>query len=151
MVDYIKTFKDLKIQKELHEQMKEAAEYNKKCYQKLLHKDEPHDISAIQLDGLPHGKGNAMSLDRIIMYINKYDSMIFLEQCIIENLEKLEEEITNKVKQLDSIDFKVVYMRDILGKKLKEIAAELGYSEIYIKEISSKNKTYYLPTDKVEN
>lgn len=150
-MDYIKTFKDLKIQKEIHEQMKEAAEYNKNCYKKLLHKDEPHDISAKQLDGLPHGNGNAMSLDRIIMYISKYDSMIYLEQCMIEKLDKLEKDITNKVEQLDSINFKVVYMRDILGKRLKEIAAELGYSEIYIKEISSKNKTNYLPTDNIEN
>ena len=138
MVDYIKTFKDLKIQKEIHEQIKEVAEYNKNCYQKLLHKDEPHDISAIQLDGLPHGKGNAMSLDRIIMYINKYESMIYLEQCIIENLEKLEEDITNKVKQLDSIDFKVVYMRDILGMQLQQIADELGYDHGYIKNIEKQ-------------
>jgi len=151
-MDYIKTFKDLKIQKELHEQIKEAAEYNKNCYQKLLHKNEPHDISAIQLDGLPHGNGNAMSLDRIIMYISKYDSMIYLEQCMIEKLDKLEKSIINKVKQLDSIDFKVVYMRDIIGMQLQEVADDLGYDYGYIKNISMKNKTRdFIVTDNIEN
>ena len=89
-MDYIKTFKDLKIQKEMHENIKEIAEQNKKYYQKILDKSEPHDISPIELDGLPHGYANAMSLDRLIIYISKYDSMIYIEQCIIENLEKLE-------------------------------------------------------------
>lgn len=149
-MDYIKTFKDLKIQKEMHEYIKEVAETNRKYYQKLLHKDAPHDTSAIQLDGLPHGNGNAMSLDRVVMYISKYDSMIYLEQCSIENLEKLEKVITNRVKQLDSIDFKVVYMRDIEGKKLKEISIDLGYSEDYIKEISARNKTHYMPTVNID-
>ena len=139
-MDYIKTFKDLQIQKEMHEKVKDAAEININYYQGLLHKDMPHDISSVQMDGLPHGNGNAMSLDRIIMYIGKYESMIYIEQCIIENLEKLEKDITGRVKQLDSIDFKVVYMRDILGMQLQEVADELGYDYGYIKNISMRNK-----------
>lgn len=140
MVDYIKTFKDLKIQKEMHESIKDTAEKNKKYYKRILDKSWPHGISPIELDGLPHGHANDMSLDRLIMYISKYDSMIYIEQCIIENLEKLEEDITDRVMQLDSIDFKVVYMRDIEGMLLQEIAKKLGYTEQYIKEISARNK-----------
>jgi len=150
-VDYIKSFKDLKLQREMHEQLKEAAETNKEYYRRLLHKDEPHELSAINMDGLPHGNGNAMSLDRIITYIGNYDNMIYIEQCIIENLEKLEREITEKVKQLDNIDFKVVYMRDILGMQLQEVADELGYDYGYIKNISRRNKSCdFNVTDNIE-
>lgn len=139
-MDYIKTFKDLKIQKEMHESIKDTAEQNKKYYKRILDKSWPHGISPIELDGLPHGHTNDMSLDRLIMYISKYDSMIYIEQCIIENLEKLEKDITDRVMQLDSIDFKVVYMRDILGMPLQEVADELGYDYGYIRNISMKNK-----------
>ena len=49
-----------------------------------------------------------------------------------------------KIKKLEGIDYKVVYLRDIEGKSLVEIADELGYSYDYIKEISARNKkTHY--------
>ncbi|MDF2591384.1 MAG: hypothetical protein K0S75_850 [Clostridia bacterium] len=134
------SFKNLVLQREMHERYLEIAEENYNYYKKLLHKDAPHEISSISYDGLPSGNGNAMSLDRIYMYLQKYESMIEHETWTIENLKKLEKEILAKVMQLDGIDQKVVYLRDIKGMKLQEIADELKYTLDYIKEISKRNK-----------
>lgn len=135
------SFKDLVLQREMHEKYLETAEENFKYYKKLLHKDAPHDITGISYDGMPSGNGNAMSLDRIYFCLQKYESMIEHETWAIENLKSLQREIFNRVMQLDGIDCKVVYLRDIEGKKLQEIADMLKYSLDYIKEISSRNKS----------
>jgi hypothetical protein len=134
------SFRDLILQREMHERYLEIAVENFKYYKKLLHKDAPHKITGMSYDGLPGGNGNAMSLDRIYFYLQKYESMIEHETWTIENLKSLEREILKKVMQLDGLDYKVVYMRDIRNMKLQAIADELGYDIGYIKNISSKHK-----------
>lgn len=138
-MDY-RSFKDLKLQREMHEMYLEVATNQFNYYKRMLHKDAPHKIGAINYDGLPHGNGNAMSLDRIYMYLQKYESMIELETGTIQNLKDLEEQILAKVKLLDGVDNKVVYLRDIEGMQLQEIANELKFSLDYVKEVSSRNK-----------
>jgi hypothetical protein len=134
------SFKDLVLQREMHERYLEIAEENYEYYKKLLKKDAPREITAIQYEGMPSGNGNAISLDRIYFCLQKYESMIEHETWTIENLKMLEREILVKVMQLDGLDYKVVYMRDIKGLKLQSIADELGYDIGYIKNISSKHK-----------
>jgi predicted transcriptional regulator len=134
------SFKDLVLQREMHERYLEIAEENYKFYKKLLHKDAPHEINSINYDGLPSGNGNAITLDRIYFCLQKYESMIEHETWTIENLKQLERDILEKVMQLDGLDYKVVYMRDIKGMRLQDIADELGYDIGYIKNLSSKHK-----------
>jgi predicted transcriptional regulator len=134
------SFKNIVIQREMHERYLEIAEENFNYYKKLLHKDAPREISSIEYEGMPSGNGNAMSLDRIYYCLQKYESMIEHETWTIENLKKLEKEIFQKVMQLDGLEYKVVYMRDIKGMCLQAIADELLYDIGYIKNISSKHK-----------
>lgn len=135
-----KSFKDLVVVREMHENYLETAKSQLEYYKKLLHKDAPRDIQESNFDGLPHGNSNAMSFERILMYMQKYESMIEHETWTIENLRRLEAEQLDKVKQMEGIGAKVVYLRDIMGMQLQEIADELGYDVGYIKNISSKNK-----------
>jgi DNA-directed RNA polymerase specialized sigma24 family protein len=138
-VDF-KSFKDLNLQIEIHEDYLEVATNQLDYYKRLLHKDAPHEISAINYDGQPHGNGNAMSYDRIHMYMQKYERMIELETGTLQNLKDLKVETYAKVLQLDSLDYKVVYLRDIENIDLQEIADILGHDHGYIKNISSRNK-----------
>ena len=75
--------------------------------------------------------------------LHKIESHIYLHKEAIANMEKSKKKIEEEIKKLEGLDKKVVYMRDIEGKTLKEIADELGYSEIYIKKISARNKRVY--------
>jgi DNA-directed RNA polymerase specialized sigma24 family protein len=125
----------------MHENYLEVATNQLKYYKRLLHKDAPHEISAINYDGQPHGNGNAMSFDRIYIYKKKYESIIEQEVGTLQNLKDLKVETYAKVLQLDSLDYKVVYLRDIEGMSLPEIAKELKYAEVTIKKISAKYKS----------
>jgi len=130
--------------------MLEAAEDNLRYWEELLYKDKPKDLNAINIDGMPKGSYNATSLDRIVKHINDGRDRINDIASKLHRLEQLEKAILEEVYKFDGIDFKVVYLRDITGLRISEIAETLGYSEQYIKEISAKNKTYFLPTDNIE-
>ena len=138
---FIQNYKDLLTQIEIHENIIENAEKNKEYYIKQLH--EPKDIKAICYDGMPHGNYSEISLDRIVEYINKYDSMVEIETNILQQLEKAKDEIDKKINSLTGLYFKVAYMKEIEGKTLQEIADKLGYSIDRIKQVSAelgKNK-----------
>jgi hypothetical protein len=45
-----------------------------------------------------------------------------------------------RIAEFEGLEQKVAYMRDVLGMTLSEIAADLGYSYIWIKKISSRTK-----------
>lgn len=148
----IKRYKEiLKLLKEQLQVILESAEENLAYWESLLHKDAPKDITAIYLDGMPKSTYNAISLDRIVKHINDGRDRINDIALKLNRLEQLEKAILEEVYKFDRLDFKVVYLRDITGLKISEIADTLGYSEQYIKEISAKNKTYFLPTDSIEN
>ena len=80
-------------------------------------------------------------MDRIIKinaeldYINK----------ILAEKHKIKKEIEDKLSELEGINYKVMYYKQVKGLKLKEVAEKLGYSEQYIREVNAKNnlqKTY---------
>ena len=62
------------------------------------------------------------------------------------------EQIEKTIENMSGIDRKVVYLRDIKGMKLEEIADELHFSIVYIKKVSARNKklkkyTKSIPTE----
>ena len=65
--------------------------------------------------------------------MDKYKNMI-------DNLEKAKEDIEQRLRALEGIDREVVYLRDIKGLRLEDIAEYLGYSESHIKRVSARNK-----------
>lgn len=50
---------------------------------------------------------------------------------------------TTDGRVFEVLEQKVAYMRDVQGMTLPEIAADLGYSYIWIKKISAKTKKDY--------
>ncbi|WP_242224504.1 hypothetical protein [Bacillus cereus group sp. BfR-BA-01380] len=77
---------------------------------------------------------------------------------IIEKAQLLHEQIANKQSVMGELQFvmskkkgleqQIVYMRDVLGMTLKQIAHETGYSYQHVRRVSSKmNKCYNRATN----
>jgi DNA-directed RNA polymerase specialized sigma24 family protein len=62
---------------------------------------------------------------------------------LLEEKERTRKEIEQRMNEFEGLEQKVVYMRDVKGMTLPEIAADLGYSYVWIKKISAKTKRDY--------
>jgi hypothetical protein len=80
-----------------------------------------------------------LPLDKIIERLNKIDDSLNVLYQLLTEKKTSKERINIMLASLEGIDNKVVYMRDIKGMRLKEIAVELGYSLDRIKQISCRN------------
>lgn len=143
MMDPVKSYKDLCEEIEIWKERLKTYEIQLKAIVKLAKLDGPSDITAIDYSK-PYVDGTRqIGFEEALEMLHKIESHIFLHKQAIENMERYRKRIKARIKKLEGIDYKVVYMRDIEGKSLVEIAEELGYSHQYIKEISARNKTTY--------
>jgi len=143
MMDPVKSYKDLCEEIEIWKERLKTYEIQLKAIVKLAKLDGPSDITAIDYSK-PYVDGTRqIGFEEALEMLHKIESHIYLHKEAIANMEKSKKKIEEEIKKLEGLDKKVVYMRDIEGKTLKEIADELGYSEIYIKKISARNKRVY--------
>ncbi len=139
-MDTIKSYKDLCEEIEIWKERVKAYELQKKAIRKLAKLDGPSDISGIDYSQ-PYVSGTSqIGFEEALLMLGQIDNHIYLHQETIERLEMSKEKMRGRIKKLEGLDKKVVYMRDIEEKSLKEISDELGYSYDYVREISSKNK-----------
>ena len=144
MMDPVKSYKDLCEEIEIWKERLKTYEIQLKTISKLAKLDGPSDISAIDYTKPYVDKTNQIGFEEALEMLHKIESHIYLHKEAIKNMEKLRKNIEERIKKLEGIDYKVVYMRDIEGKSLVEIADKLGYSYDYIKEVSARNKkTHY--------
>lgn len=79
---------------------------------------------------------------RMNMIVDRLDVLIEETKKYTQLLEwkyETKREMEQKLSEIEGLDYKVVYMRDIQGKSLIEISVDLGYSYDWIRKISSKN------------
>lgn len=139
-MDTIKSYRDLCEEIEIWKERVKAYELQKKAIRKLAKLDGPSDISGIDYSQ-PYVSGTSqIGFEEALLMLGQIDNHIYLHQETIERLEMSKEKMRGRIKKLEGLDKKVVYMRDIEEKSLKEISDELGYSYDYVREISSKNK-----------
>lgn len=79
-------------------------------------------------------------LDIVLKRMNKICDAVETYVTLLAEKEITRRQIEQRISELKSIDYEVCYRRDVLGMTLIEIAADLGYSEIWIKKISARNK-----------
>ena len=70
--------------------------------------------------------------------IKNWQHIVYLQEEKIEFIKNEINEIHSFINNLSGLKEKVEYMKNIEGKRLKEIAIELGYSYQYIRKISAK-------------
>ncbi|UFH65574.1 DNA-binding response regulator [Clostridium cadaveris] len=88
-----------------------------------------------------HGTRKEYHVDdyqRLVEELSRLDSMIILQEDILNNLNNIRNTLVERVKGLKGLEYKVGIKYYLEGKSLKEIADELGYSYDYIKEINSR-------------
>lgn len=142
-MDAIKSYKDLCGEIEIWKERLKTYEEQRKAIKKLGKLDGPSDISGIDYTQ-PYVNGTSqISFETALEMLGKIDSHIYLHEETIGRLEESRKEIRNRIKKLEGLDKKVVFMRNIERKKLSDIAKELGYTYQYIKEVSARNKTTY--------
>jgi len=91
-----------------------------------------------------HGTGrNAVPLDICLKRMEEICDQVEMYSTLLETKEKTREEIEKRMSELEGLEGKVMYMREVEGKTLAEIAADLGYSYIWIKKISARAKKKY--------
>lgn len=102
----------------------------------------PEGTSYLDADSIHGGKKELHSdhLQQLVDEMRKLESMIFLQESILESLYAARKNYLRKLKGLTGIDYKIVYKRDLEKKSLQQIADELGYSLDRVKQLSAKNK-----------
>lgn len=141
-LDTIKSYRDLCEEIEIWEERLKAYEVQKEAVKKLAKLDGPQPIT-----GIDYSQPNVQNTSQIDFFtaietINKINNHIHLHQETIKRLNESKAKIEKHINNLEGLDKKVAYMRDIQGKSLVEIADELGYSYDWIKEVSAKHKTH---------
>lgn len=107
------------------------------------------DILQVRIDDLEseywfwykacHGKGKThVPLDICLTRMKEICDQVEHYSMILEEKEKARKEIEKHMSEFEGVEMKVAYLRDIKGMTLAEIAAELGYSYIWVKQLSAR-------------
>lgn len=107
------------------------------------------DILQVRIDDLEseywfwykacHGKGKThVPLDICLTRMKEICDQVEHYSMILEEKEKARKEIEKHMSEFEGVEMKVAYLRDIKGMTLTEIAAELGYSYIWVKQLSAR-------------
>jgi len=107
------------------------------------------DILQVRIDDLEseywfwykacHGKGKThVPLDICLTRMKEICDQVEHYSMILEEKEKARKEIEKHMSEFEKVEMKVAYLRDIKGMTLAEIAAELGYSYIWVKQLSAR-------------
>ena len=138
-MDVIKSYKDLCEEIEIWKERIKAYKVEIEALKKLAKFEGPSDISAIDYTRPSVSTSGQLGFEDALIRIQKIESHIELHKDTIERLERSKENLEERIEQLEGLDKRVIYKRDVEEKKLYEIADELGFSEIYIKKISARN------------
>lgn len=142
-MDIIKSYKELCSEIEMWKWRVEAYKAEIKALSKMAKVYGPGGVSGIDYSRPNVQSSTQMGFEEYLIRLQQLESHIYLHEEAIKNMIKSKEKIEKHLEELQGLDRKVVYMRDIEGKTLKDIADKLGYSEIYIKKISARNSKEY--------
>ncbi|SEN53533.1 sigma factor-like helix-turn-helix DNA-binding protein [Lihuaxuella thermophila] len=79
-------------------------------------------------------------LDICLKRMEEICDQVEMYSTLLEEKEKTRKEIEKRMSEFEGLEYKVSYLRDVKGMTLAEIAAELGYSYIWIKQISARTR-----------
>lgn len=136
----INAIKDLIIAKNIHVKIIKIAE-NEKANLSNLFAPQGYGTGTSYLDAdTIHGTMHQEKFSYIIESISRLDNLIYIETGIIKNLDKEIKEIEEELKLFTGLKLKIKTMQLVQGKNLREIAAELKYSYIHVREVAADSK-----------
>ena len=146
-LNFINNYKDICLDIEIQEVIIQDIEKEILLLKKLAIQG-PKDITGINYSSQPRGSAIYISLDRILDRIERVEKRLEISKEILFQKIETKNKIDLKIKELNGLDAKVVYMRDIARMSLKEMADKLGYSEIWIKKKVAETRVYFKYTDR---
>lgn len=140
MIDFIPSYNDLCAEIEMLDLRIEDMEKERDYLRKSMYDNAP----SASIGAMDYSKDRVqngyvpMPLDKIIDRLNRIDRS--LEE--LHRLKSGKAETRNMIEKmlgdLEGLEYKVAYMRDVRKMKLYEIAEELGYSHDHIRRISRR-------------
>lgn len=116
-----------------------------KAIKKMARLEGPKDINGIDYSQpVVSSSGNQMDILEGLDRLRRLEHHLYIHSEAIEKMREEKEKMEKQLKDLVGLEYRVIYMRDIEGKSLKEIAIELNYNYQYIREVASRNlqRTY---------
>jgi len=95
----------------------------------------PSELKAISYGNIGNASPEFTSLDRIIKYLHQLDNLIYLDNTIMEGMEKRKDTIDKQLKDLKGIKYKIAYKKLAEGKTYKEIAIELNRNYDWVRHV----------------
>ncbi|CEG23138.1 hypothetical protein BN1080_02082 [Planococcus massiliensis] len=94
-----------------------------------------------------HRIGKHLPLDEVLIRMDTLAERIEWLTERIEDKKKLRRNIQEKLNGFEGLEYKVAYLRIVQGKRLEDIAEELGYSVDWIKKVSATVTKHLESTD----
>lgn len=141
----VESYKDLCTEIQGIEARIKAYREHKKLLMKILQAG-PRDITGIdyqkeyvQSSGQPGMEESLPSIAEMINELKIIEHHLEIHSAALEKMYEAQKEMQDSIEQLEGLEKKVIYMRDIEGKKLIDISEKLGYDYCYIRQISSRH------------
>jgi len=142
LIEFIPSYNDLCTEIEMLKLRIEDIETEREYLLKSMYDNAPID----NLGAVDHSKDYVqngyvpMTLDKIVDRLNTIDKSMSDLYRIKEAKEDTKQTIEKMFDDLEGLEYKVAYMRDVRKMRLQDIADELGYSYDHIRRISSMVK-----------
>lgn len=134
----IELYLDIDGEIEIYEKRINDLNFELKKLRKMAQNNCPKIPSGIEYSGMPKGSPKSYDINEIGNNILRISNQISEIQEIIDNKKNTAKAIEESIKLLKGVHKQVAVKRFLYGKQLKEIADELGYSEKYIRKVSSQ-------------
>lgn len=138
-MEIIKSYKDLCEDIEMWKWRVEAYKAEIEALSKLAKVLGPGEVKGIDYSQ-PRVQGTRqIGVEEFIFRLRELQNHIYIHEEAISRMEESRKQMEKRIGQLEGLDRQVVYMRDIEGKTLVDIADELGYGYDWIRKISARN------------
>ncbi len=138
----IKSYKDLLKIRQINKNILEAFEDTKRII--LSQIKGPGEVKGIDYSEPYVQGGNRMNMDIFMHQLSeqlyRVNEQIEAASTKLEIIDKHISRLNLKLRELERLDYKVVYKKEIEGKTLLQISKELNYSYQYIREVYANSK-----------
>lgn len=144
-MESFKNYKELMTLIEINESILETCKHNLWQINKyLIRNNAPtgyaEGTSYIDADCIHGGRKEMHPEDwqKLIEESGKFQSMIELQESILNGLKQTKDKIDEKLLNLQGLEYKIIYYKYVEGLNLQQIASKLGYSYDYIREVHAR-------------
>jgi hypothetical protein len=148
----IKSYQELCREIEIWESRDRAYQAEIQALNQLANIYGPSGVSGIDYSKDRVQSSSHIGFETYLLRLFEIEAHIKVHEKALKEMKLAREQIEKTIENMSGIDRKVVYLRDIKGMKLEEIADELHFSIVYIKKVSARNKklkkyTKSIPTE----